>query len=264
MRVNVGQYARSSLLLLGSFALGFNATTLLHEVGHVLSLWAIGGRVDRIALHPFSWSYTFFASAPKYPAFVTASGSLFGVLSGLVLVAVVRRLRAAWTAPVLAAGVCCVVGNGTYLCIDSIMQGGGDATSLVRAGAPWGVVFYVALLILLVGFELSFMLLPRVGVGDSVSLTGRMAVLCCGVGAYFIGMFVHNLIWDRAAFVFWLGYSVIFMAVLTVMTLLSVRLKPRNQAMYSGGNGYPSWVSAICVFLLGSFVVALELAFCPS
>ncbi len=255
----MGQYLRSSLLLFGSFAFGYNVTTLLHELGHMLALWADGGKLDRIVLHPFSWSYTYFASASHHQGIMTAAGPLFGALAGLVLVGLVYRRRNAWLVPLLVAGVCSIVGNGTYLCIDCIMQAGGDATSLVGMGAPWSVVFYTALLILLTGLGVSFVLPARVGIGSDHGLLMRIAVLYSGIGTYFVCMFMHNLFLDRDAMVFWLVYSLVFMAVLTVMAALSVRLKSRPAPQEKTTAPFPNWPATLFALLLGLGTVAIEL-----
>ncbi len=70
---------KRGLLLLGSFAIAYNASEFLHELGHALAAWMTGGQVFGIVVHPFNWSFCYAVS--PYPLFLTAAGVTF-LLSG--------------------------------------------------------------------------------------------------------------------------------------------------------------------------------------
>ena len=74
---------KRALLLLGSYAIAYNTSTFLHELGHAVAAWLSGGQVFGITLHPFSWSYSYAVSLN--PVFLTAGGVLFSSLAGVLI-----------------------------------------------------------------------------------------------------------------------------------------------------------------------------------
>ncbi len=255
---DLSQYLRSSLLLLGAFAFGFNALNLLHEFGHVLAFWLIGATVDRLVIHPFGLSYVHSPSPIRYPIFIYAAGTLFSVIIGLGLVVLPRRIRSAWMTPVLVTGVCCVLGNGVYWLVTIFLRERGDATMLVSLGVSWSLVVEGGICLVLGGLVLSLFLLPAVGLRRRHSLFMRWAVIWSALGPYFLAMTLHNLIWNRKWFRFWFAYSLVFMSVVTIMPLLSITMKLGTRSDQSE-NLYPTWPVTICILVLGLGTVALTL-----
>ncbi len=127
---------KKSLMLLGSFAFGFNASHAIHELGHDLATWATGGCVTGIRLHPFSWSKIFYEEPLASLLLVEWAGVVFASACGLLLLALIRRWQGAWTVPLAMTGLCTLVVNGLYLTIDCLSLAGGDATSIVSHGTP--------------------------------------------------------------------------------------------------------------------------------
>jgi len=258
MPTHGSQYLRSSLLLLGAFAFGFNGLNLLHELGHVLAFRLTGASVDRVVIHPFGLSYVQSPSSLTHPVFVFAAGMLFSVAVGLLLVALARYVGSAWIAPVLVTGVCCVLGNGVYYLVTIFLRARGDATKLVSLGVSWSLVVEIALCLALGGLVLSLYLLPAVGLRRSHGLLMRLAVVWSGMGPYFLAMTLHNIFWNRKWFRFWSAYAILFMAVMTVMPVLSMRLK-LGAASDRPESRHPTWPVTIGVLALGLGTVALAL-----
>jgi Peptidase M50B-like len=67
-----------SIFLFGSFSFSWVLGTVFHELGYAIAMWVTGGKVSRITINPFSWSYTYYASSPRYPAFSSWAGMLLG------------------------------------------------------------------------------------------------------------------------------------------------------------------------------------------
>lgn len=116
---------KSSLLLFGSFAIGFNLAIALHELSHAMAMWATGGTVERITLHPFSRSYTYYGSQPKLPMLTASAGIVFGTLFALLLLVLVSRFRhEPWFLIFIMTAIGGTANNGLYAIIDSIMLSG--------------------------------------------------------------------------------------------------------------------------------------------
>ena len=118
--MKLDEFLKSSFLLAGAFAIGYNAAMALHELGHALGQWVTGGSVARISLHPFSWCYTYYKSVPRYPDFVTWSGAGLAVTTSVLLLLLGRRWRTPWLTPLIVGAICGLVANGVYLAVDAI------------------------------------------------------------------------------------------------------------------------------------------------
>jgi hypothetical protein len=106
----------------------------VHETGHVLAAWQTGAKVERVILHPLTFSRTDTIENP-HPLFVCWSGAVFGILFPLSLALIgfifdlpYRHLFRFF------AGFCCVA-NGAYLGFDFSEIGPTDAGLLMEHGA---------------------------------------------------------------------------------------------------------------------------------
>ena len=115
---------KRGLLLLGSFAMAYNASEFLHELGHALAAWMTGGWVSTIVVHPFSWSYCQ-AFSPKL-VFFTAAGVVFSSVAGVLIFLSLIRWPKPSLLPLLLIGPITLINNGEYLLIDLIVQSDGD------------------------------------------------------------------------------------------------------------------------------------------
>jgi len=129
-----------SIFIFGSSAFGWVFGTGLHELGHAVSMWITGGVVNRITLTPFSWSYTYYGSPPKYPQFTTWSGVLLGSFFGLLILLWIRNKNSPYFVPFLYLGIAPMLQSGGYYFIDTFITKRGDAASLIQAGVP---IYYV-------------------------------------------------------------------------------------------------------------------------
>lgn len=255
-------YAKRSLLLLGSFAFGYNAAMILHELGHACGAWLSGGTVARIALHPFSWSYTHYGAAPRSPVFATWAGMLIGTGAGLVILIVVRFFRSAWLHPLLLTGICSLMVNGIYFGVDGVLLAGGDATRLVAMGASRAAVSGVGLIMLALGFLSAVMFLPHLGFAKNERLGVRMLILQSGVSTYLIAMLAYHLIFNRAEITLWLVYVIIGVAATTVLAVVFPLAERLSTSAGDKGSSASSstWPPVISALFLGMAIVVGELA----
>ena len=253
------QGLRNTLLLFGAFAFGYNAAHAIHEVGHVLAMWASGGHVARVVLHPFSWSKVHYGSPLTCPLFVTWAGAAFAATCGLLLLLAVRRLPGAWTAPIVITGLCTLFVNGIYLLVDCLFQGGGDATILVRHGTPPAVVFMAGIALLGLGCVVGYRMLPRIGVTATQGFAARFALLEGGIGTYLLLMIVYHLSYNRSEAMLWLtfvGSGLIVLGTVAWGSGVIARWAPTGVPV---AVPQPSWITVVGCLLAGTAVVMLEL-----
>jgi hypothetical protein len=254
------QLLKLSLFLFGSFAIGFNLATALHELGHAIVMWASGGVVDRIVLHPFTWSYTYYGSMPKYPILTSSAGIVFESVVALLLVGLAWRSRQqSWSLTFIMIGTVATVKAGLYALIDGIVFGGGDATSLIQLGMPATVIVGAGILLIGVGLLLAITGFRSIDFGSQDTLLGRAAVLEGGLLPYLLGIVLYHFIYWPQEIGMWILYAgsgaglVLLGAVLFHFLQPSFRSRPDDRA------NNPSWIYAWSVTILGLAIVGLEL-----
>jgi hypothetical protein len=124
----------SHLLLAAALLSAWLGMQQVHELGHVLGALLTGGRVERVVLHPLSFSRTDLALNPA-PLVVAWAGPVFGVMAPMVfwLVAAKARMPGAFVLRFFAGF--CLIANGAYLSFGSFDRVG-DCGDLLRHGAP--------------------------------------------------------------------------------------------------------------------------------
>jgi hypothetical protein len=106
----------------------------VHELGHVTGLWATGGRVAKVVLHPLTISRTDPGLDPQ-PLVVVWAGPLVGSLLPVVAVALARLARLPGTHFLRFFAGFCLIANGCYIGV-GVFDPVGDARELLRLGAP--------------------------------------------------------------------------------------------------------------------------------
>jgi hypothetical protein len=245
---------RSALLLFGSFAFGYNASIVLHELGHAAGYWLTGGTVEHIIIHPFSWSRCIGSSVSAYPGFTTWAGVLFGTLMGLLLVVGSWRWRSPFAVLPIMTGVVSCIHNGLYLVYDCLAHTGGDANILVLYGTPRALVIAVGLLMVGVGVILGVMCLPLIGIRPSDGIKSRSLVLFGGLLPYGIAEFVYDLLYDRQGLGEWVAYWVIIIAVIVLVAVLTRFVMPRLRWFGRVEGRKVTWL-AVGIANAGAFII---------
>ena len=207
---------KSTLLLLWSFVFGYNASTVLHELGHAIAYWITGGTVRRIIIHPFSWSYCIPGSVSEYPSFTTWGGVVFGTIMGLMLVALVWRWRGPYVILVIITGVVSCIHNGGYLIYDCLTASDGDATILISYGTSKLLIIVVGLFMMGIGLILAGMCLRLIGIRSSDGVKSRILVLGGGLLPYLVVTLLYQWLYSVEE----LGMWVIKGVSITVLVLL--------------------------------------------
>jgi hypothetical protein len=139
-----------TVLILATIIGSWLGMQIVHEFGHVLGGWMTGGRVERLVLHPLTFSRTDWAVNP-HPLLVAWAGPVLGVLLPLAGWLVARGRRGAYLARFFA-GFCCIA-NGAYIAGGSFDRLG-DAGDLLRHGSPIWLLWLFGLLTIPLGLWL--------------------------------------------------------------------------------------------------------------
>jgi hypothetical protein len=116
----------------------------IHESGHVFTLWATGGRVAKVVLHPLTISRTDPATNPR-PLPVVWGGPLFGILTPLAAFGISAIARVPWTYLLRFFAGFCLIANGCYLGA-GLFDAVGDARELLKLGTPaWQLAVFGAI-----------------------------------------------------------------------------------------------------------------------
>jgi len=130
------------LLILSTLGFSWLAMMAVHEAGHVLHAWLSSGRVERVVLHPLAISRTDVAPNP-HPLFVGWGGAIWGCVIPLAIFALAHWLARphAYLARFVAGF--CLIANGTYLAVGSLMPDGDDAGTILRhGGQTWQLIAF--------------------------------------------------------------------------------------------------------------------------
>lgn len=246
------------LLLLGSFAFGYNAATALHELGHALAVWSVGGTVTSMTIHPFSWSYTAYGRCPaEYEEMATWAGAVFGLAGSLLLTGLGRLCRSPFAAPLLMTGIAACFYNGLYFLVDSLAGTGGDAEFLHRNGTPLWILIAFGLAAVGAGVFLASRLLPWLGASPTDGLQDRIITFLTGFGPYLLAMWLYHVVMGDQV-ILWGIYSVAGLIVVAIVGAASV-YTTRWKA--TEGASLITLRPAVFSLLLGIGTVLLELGF---
>ncbi len=244
---------RGALLLLGSFAFGYNVATALHELGHVFAAWATGGTVQSLYLHPFTTSYTSIHPDPS-PLLTHAAGVIVAPLAGLVCIALARRVEGAYTVPLYTAGVATFATSGIYLVVGT-WAGVGDARMLVDLGMPALGLMLIGAGLIAAAVRLAPGVVSLLGLSPADSLLRRLAVLELGVAPYLVGMLVWHALYDPAGLRPWSAFAGAGIVLVGLIALLQ-----RGASLSSSQWCSPPTPRATVVALaLGAGIVLAEL-----
>ena len=178
----------------GSFSFAWVLGIVLHELGHAVAMWTTGGIVDRITITPFSWSYTYYGSTPKYPQFTTWSGALLGSLFGLIILFIIRNKPTPYSVPFLYLGIAPMLHGGGYYLLDTFVTKRGDAASLIRSGVPISVVLAVGFFLAVIGIFFLIKYFYWNGLSPRDTFPQRCIVFGIGIIAYFVLGLIYSIV----------------------------------------------------------------------
>lgn len=179
------------LIVLGVFVFAYNASTIIHELGHALTLVATGGEVDFIEVSPFSWSYAHYTSDPE-PMATSWGGFLWETVFGLFAFFVlwIAKSRLSLFGVVLA--IASLAGTGIYMLVGAVLRIG-DSAALIRMGVPPSALIVIGSFLLLLVLPLILPLGVLLGVGKGKNKLTTTILVFSPIVAYLLAMVAFNL-----------------------------------------------------------------------
>ncbi|UCG47850.1 MAG: M50 family metallopeptidase [Phycisphaerales bacterium] len=252
---------KSSLLLFGMVLFAYNASIVLHELGHAAAMWATGMNIQRIVVDPFGRSCCVASSPMVWPAVVFWSGAVLGSLAGLLLAGLAWRLRPTFAILCMMVGAISCIDNGITLIHPLVMPASwGDTTYLIAIGTSWTVVLAVGSLLVVAGLLVLTASLPLVGIRSSDGIRVRVAVFAVGILPYVVARFVATLLHGGVTFHGWLLYSVKVGGCILVGALLTNIAQRRIPSPKTRATGGITWLRVAAVNVAGLVLVSALLA----
>jgi hypothetical protein len=218
------------LFLFGSFTFGWTLGTVFHELGHAISMWITGGTVSRITINPFSWSYTYYGTSPRFPAFTTWSGVVLGSVLGLLLLFIVTRKHSPYFFPFVLASVAPILNGGGYYLVDILVSHRGDASSLLQSGTPKFVLLGAAVFWLILGLYLVIRLINLSGVKPEDPFINRMVIFGFGILPYFQLSALYSMIYTPEDTLQEIVSIVLVVILVLVLAFASIKMHQRQKA----------------------------------
>jgi hypothetical protein len=168
-------------LLIGSFLpLCWLTMQAVHELGHIVGAVATGGKVERVALHPLTFSRTDVSPNP-HPLAVVWAGPVVGILLPLVIFLIGRVARFKWAYLLQFFTGFCLLANGAYIGVGSFNKAG-DAGDILRHGSPMWCLWLFGVVAIPLGLYLWNGLGPHFGLGTAAGkVDHRAAYVSCGL-----------------------------------------------------------------------------------
>jgi hypothetical protein len=124
----------------------------VHELGHITTALATGGKIEKVVLYPTTISHTDIVGG-RHRAMTVAGGPVVGVVLPLLLLLVFKLARWKWFYLAQFFAGFCLIANGVYLGIGAF-NGDGDAGDLIRMGCPRWPLWLFGLLTVPLGLYL--------------------------------------------------------------------------------------------------------------
>ena len=195
---------QSILFLLGGFAIAYNLSIALHELGHAIMYPIAGEQMNEFVLNPFSWSW---ASGERLNVTVLWGGVTLGLFLALIpwmLTYMIRSSLFRFLSKILAA--CAFLINGIYLSMGAVF-GFGDGGDLVFTGTHSAFIIGLGFLYILISFLFWSDLQLHMGMDGHTVFGRRALVVLGGIFPYMAVIFFYNLIHNPQQITMWGGLA---------------------------------------------------------
>jgi hypothetical protein len=163
------------VLIISFMAFSWLAMQVVHELGHVLGALVSGGAVTKVVLHPLVISRTDVSPNP-HPLFVVWAGPVIGCALPLLVLLLVKLLKAPGTYLYRFFAGFCLIANGVYIGLGSF-ESLADAGDMLRYGSSqWQLVLF-GLMMIPPGLYLWHGLGSKFGLGGVDGKVSRKATL---------------------------------------------------------------------------------------
>lgn len=163
------------ILFIASFiTFSWLAMQAVHELGHVLGAWITGGKVIKVAIHPFIFSQTDLSFNPN-PLIVVWAGPIIGSMIPLTVFFIARTFRLSCIYLFRFFAGFCLIANGIYIALGPNNGFSDTGIMILHGSARWMLLLFGALTIPL-GFYLWHGQGKHFGLGEAKGVVERKAI----------------------------------------------------------------------------------------
>lgn len=237
------------LLVLGSYAFSVPASSLIHEIGHVLAYLAVGITQFQLVLNPFgaSAAMPLVALPEEHMLFLASSGMLFQLVCILAIWLTLGKRTSAMYLPVRTLFPIGLLNIGGYLLGGNIADG--DTAIMVQHGAPTILLSILGLVGVISGLVFFTRLMPDIGFSSNESRCEVFTPIFLGMGSYSMIMIGYALM---TGYVLWIGAVNL---VSSIILALAVTLVYKRTNKRDGLE--PTFTDSYRVFLMGTLMVSI-------
>ncbi len=191
------------LIVLGAYVFAYNASSIMHELGHALAVIATGGEVSFIEVSPFSWSYTHYISDPE-PMATSWGGFLWGTMIGVFTFLILWIVRSRLSLFGAVFAVTSLAYAGIYMLVGAVLRIG-DSAALMWMGIPQAVLIAIGGMLLLLVLPLILPLGVLLGIGRGRNRLGTTVLVFSPILAYLLVMAAFNLSQNPGEWLMWVS-----------------------------------------------------------
>jgi hypothetical protein len=173
------------LLMLGSYAFGFNLHNIIHEFGHAAAVWMQGGKMTGFYFHPFEACLNFSTYVPNH-ILLYAGGAFIGGASTIVFAFLAWKFRTPFMVPFVTACSAGLTTTSRWMLMAPFGRATTDYTSMVDLGFPVALIIVAGVVFLVVGVSVRILYLPLLGVTYETGIPRRIAIYELGLLPYSI------------------------------------------------------------------------------
>jgi hypothetical protein len=268
---------KAALLFMGASFFAFCLCLFVHEIGHYLSFTILGIPSGGIVLNPFGGNYAIRLGeygTPWRRALFGFSGPFLTVLIGVMVSLLLWRRRAPVLLPLLMVGSTSLLTESVGMILD-ITDASGDWAKVMQIGIPAGILWLLAVVMLIAGCIWMLQLLPLTGIRSQDALWRKLVVYLAGFPVFFLCAVIYQTLFGgdyyipgrggpllmedlRKAKSIQLGASI----VLTIMvTALHKPLFPWLDRLSHTPVGQVRWRDTLIAIGLGAAIVIIQLVF---
>jgi hypothetical protein len=274
---------KSILILMGTSFFAFLLSGALHETGHYLASTILGVPVRGIVLHPFGQDYNIYLGdlsvalgTPVRRAFEAFSGPFFTVLIGVMVSLLLWRRRVPVLLPLLMVG-------STSLLIESVgiileitdPNPSADWSRVMQSGIPAGILWLLAVVMLIAGCLWMLQLLPLAGIRSQDPLWRKLVVFLAGISVLLLCAVIYQTLFGGDYYVpTWRGYMLmenlrkaktiqlgVSIVLFTVIAALHKPLFPWLDRLSHTPVAQARWREALIAIGLGLAITIIQLAY---
>lgn len=274
---------KSILLFMGASFFAFLLSGALHETGHYLASTILGVPIRGIVLHPFGQDYNIYLGdlsvalgTPSRVAFEALSAPFFNILIGVMVSLLLWRRRVPQLLPLLMVGSTSLLIEGVGITLDVTNPGAtGDWFRVVQSGLPAGILWPLAIVMLIAGCLWILLLLPLAGIRSQGPFWRKLAVVLAGFPVLFLCAVIYQTLLGANYYVpTWRGYMrmenlrndkaiQMYVSVVLLAVLAGVHkpLSPWLDRLSHTIVGQVSWRDTLIALGLGAAILIIQLAF---